>query len=38
LSAEIRTILTDERLSLFFFGDIVEDLKNEMKTEENNND
>lgn len=38
LSAETRTILTDERLSLFFFGDIVEDLKNEMKTEENNNE
>lgn len=36
LSAEIRTILTDERLSLYFFGDIVEHLKNEIKTEDNN--
>lgn len=35
LSAEIRIILTNERLSLYFFGDIVEDLKNEIKIEGN---
>lgn len=38
LSAEIRIILTNERLSLYFFGDIIEDLKKEIKTEDNNNE